>query len=264
MPMRHVTLVVISPSHDRPRRIRLPVAVWRLALVVPLVLVLALAWLLVERFSLVGERSSLRRRTEQLARENARLDVVEKEVARLSRVAYLLQNITGGTADDAMLAKYRAEANRLLGAPLTDSAAVALLDSSESVQSLPSRWPVQGQVTAEFGGDHTGIDIAAPRGTPVRATAAGTVEEAGTDSILGFVVVLAHRDGYATTYGHNSHLVVVPGQNVRAGDVIGFVGSSGQATGPHLHYEVVRNGEALDPRGFLPDTPAAGSGSAMR
>jgi murein DD-endopeptidase MepM/ murein hydrolase activator NlpD len=254
--MQHVTLILLSARHDRPKRIRFPTVVWRCILVLPLLLALGVVWLTVDRFSIVSERASLRGRVEQLEREATRVGMLEQEVARLSRVAYLLENITGSGADDAALQRYRTEARLLLGITEPgDSGATLESRSTDGEDAVPALWPVRGPVTAEFGGKHTGIDIAAPRGTPVRAAASGVVAEATTDSILGFVVVVNHRDGYATLYGHNSHLVVVPGQNVGAGEVVGFVGSSGRSTGPHLHYEVMRNGERLDPRLFLPDAP---------
>ena len=95
---------------------------------------------------------------------------------------------------------------------------------------------------------HRGVDIAAPAGTPIRATAGGTVKFVGVKPGYGNVVIIDHGDGkYETVYAHNSQNIVNVGDRVQPGQVIGYVGSTGKATGPHLHYEVRKNGEPVDP-----------------
>jgi murein DD-endopeptidase MepM/ murein hydrolase activator NlpD len=94
---------------------------------------------------------------------------------------------------------------------------------------------------------HNGIDYAAPHGTPVRATADGSVAFAGSRGGYGNLVEVQHPNGYSTRYGHLSGIAVRPYQPVRQGDLLGFVGSTGLATGPHLHYEVRRRGQPVDP-----------------
>jgi murein DD-endopeptidase MepM/ murein hydrolase activator NlpD len=95
---------------------------------------------------------------------------------------------------------------------------------------------------------HAGLDFAAPQGTPIYATANGTVETAGnTGNGYGNHVVINHGYGYQTLYGHMFRVKVKPGQKVKRGEIIGWVGSTGKSTGPHCHYEVRRNGEAVDP-----------------
>lgn len=94
---------------------------------------------------------------------------------------------------------------------------------------------------------HRGIDLAASTGTPIRATADGSVSTSGWAGGYGLLVAIDHAGGVQTRYGHMSRLNVLPGQQVRQGEVIGFVGSTGASTGPHVHYEVRRNGRAIDP-----------------
>jgi murein DD-endopeptidase MepM/ murein hydrolase activator NlpD len=94
---------------------------------------------------------------------------------------------------------------------------------------------------------HTGIDYAAAYGTPVRATADGSVSFASLRGGYGNLVEVQHPNGYATRYAHLSRIAVRPYQPVRQGDVIGYVGATGLATGPHLHYEVRRKGQPVDP-----------------
>jgi murein DD-endopeptidase MepM/ murein hydrolase activator NlpD len=98
---------------------------------------------------------------------------------------------------------------------------------------------------------HEGIDIAVPSGTPVRASASGTVIHAGWLGGYGNLVVIDHGDGLATAYGHNSALLVAVGQNVSQGETISLSGSTGNSTGPHVHFEVRVNGVPVDPLLYL-------------
>jgi murein DD-endopeptidase MepM/ murein hydrolase activator NlpD len=98
---------------------------------------------------------------------------------------------------------------------------------------------------------HRGIDLAAPTGTPVYAVAAGTVIRSMRDRSYGNVVVIDHHNGYKTLYAHNSKLLVKVGEKVKAGQPIAKVGSTGHSTGPHLHFEIHRSGQRVDPRPYL-------------
>ena len=116
-------------------------------------------------------------------------------------------------------------------------------------------WPVIGPVTSPFGMRwgrmHEGIDIAAPTGTAIRAAAGGSVIYAGWLGGYGNLVVIDHGNGLATAYGHQSSVAVATGQAVSQGQTIGYVGSTGHSTGPHLHFEVRVNGVPVDPLGYL-------------
>lgn len=116
-------------------------------------------------------------------------------------------------------------------------------------------WPVPGTVTSYFGprrrGFHYGIDIAAPTGTPVAAADSGTAVYVGRLGGYGICVMVDHGGGIVTVYGHLSSASVKPGDEVSRGEPIGKVGSTGNATGPHLHFEIRQNGEAVDPLKFF-------------
>jgi murein DD-endopeptidase MepM/ murein hydrolase activator NlpD len=125
----------------------------------------------------------------------------------------------------------------------------------------PSMWPVEGRVASSFGeredpinGEgafHTGVDIDAPSGTPVRAAADGDVTGADMGAGYGRAIVLNHGHDVLTLYGHLSAIAVVPGQHVTRGQVIGYVGQTGRATGPHLHYEVRVHNVPVNPYKYL-------------
>jgi len=99
---------------------------------------------------------------------------------------------------------------------------------------------------------HEGIDLAAPQGTEVLAAREGTVVYVGTDPVLGLHLIIAHEGGLQTIYGHLSSVAVVLNETVRSGTIIGAVGSTGQSTGPHLHFEIRLSGSARDPSSYLP------------
>jgi murein DD-endopeptidase MepM/ murein hydrolase activator NlpD len=106
--------------------------------------------------------------------------------------------------------------------------------------------PVTGNVRL-----HQGIDLAAPEGTEVYAAAAGTVIEIGDDPVYGIYIILSHRDRWTSLYGHLQRVETVLRSNVNSGTLIGRVGTTGQSTGPHLHFELRQDGRALDPSGRL-------------
>jgi len=129
--------------------------------------------------------------------------------------------------------------------------------------ATPSIWPVKGWVTSGFGPRvspftekpawHDGLDIGAAANAPVQAPAQGRVTSVGFDPKLGNVVKLDHGFGIETLYGHLAKTLVKEGQRVKRGDVVGLVGSSGLATGPHLHYMVKVNGQTFDPTKYILD-----------
>jgi murein DD-endopeptidase MepM/ murein hydrolase activator NlpD len=127
--------------------------------------------------------------------------------------------------------------------------------------STPKGWPIMGRITSEFGKRenpihggmefHFGLDIATHSGTPVKATADGIVSFSGWSAGNGNLVVIEHGFGYSTLYAHNSSNAVKVGQRIKRGDIIANVGSTGNTTGPHLHYEIWHNGKPVNPIGFI-------------
>ncbi|AZN99407.1 M23 family metallopeptidase [Mesorhizobium sp. M9A.F.Ca.ET.002.03.1.2] len=143
-----------------------------------------------------------------------------------------------------------------------DEALDALDRLKTEARRLPLANPAPGRsVTSPFGvrtdpllgtaALHSGMDFRAPTGMPAKVTAPGVVVKAGWNGGYGRMVEVDHGNGFATRYGHLSKISVTVGERLDAGDVIGKTGSSGRSTGPHLHYEVRHNGEAIDPLRFL-------------
>jgi len=145
-----------------------------------------------------------------------------------------------------------------------------LLENLESYRSRmdvhlrnhPTLWPINGRISSGFGWrrnpfggrgseHHSGVDIPARTGTQIRATGGGRVTFSGWRNGYGNTIVIDHGNGIQTLYAHNSRNRVSVGQRVERGDIIGYVGSTGRSTGPHLHYEVIVNGTAVNPVPFL-------------
>jgi len=130
-------------------------------------------------------------------------------------------------------------------------------------EATPVGWPVKGQISSPFGmrihpitGEsafHSGIDIRTAPGTPVKATADGIVAFSDWRDDTGYCVVLEHGHGFTTVYAHNRLLHVKVGQRVRRGQEIALSGSTGSSTGPHVHYEVWKEGRHVNPEPYLKD-----------
>ena len=163
---------------------------------------------------------------------------------------------------DSLDAQARADAEEidaLLQVSADLAAKIRAAQAHSTVTRAPSSagfiWPVNAPITSPFGWRwgrmHEGLDLGASYGSPIAAAAAGTVIWAGWEGGYGNLVVIDHGGGIATAYGHQSQIAVSVGQTVARGQVIGYVGSTGHSTGPHLHFEVRVNGQAVDPLGYL-------------
>lgn len=216
-----------------------------------------------------AHQQAQKRRAEVTERERQLADLREK-LARQREVASAARQTT--EHDKRRLLKDRAIWERALAELEQDSAEVAamlqrLQRTSEGQDRLATpwqgklNWPLQGRISSPYGYRvhpiyrvrkmHTGIDIAASSGTPIRAAASGTVVHAARWGGYGNCVILDHGGGLATLYGHCSRLAVNEGGRVTQGQVIAYVGSTGLSTGPHLHFEVRRDGQPVNPMPML-------------
>ena len=164
---------------------------------------------------------------------------------------------------DAMLMKW------------TDGKRSEWLDADgEGREQAGLKLPIAGRITSPFGNRmhpilgsyrfHKGVDVAAPYGAPIAAALDGRVVSAGWHGGYGQQVVLAHANGTETRYGHMSRIAAYPGETVRRGQLIGYVGSTGLSTGPHLHFEVLRGGRAVNPLTVHLETQTALQGDKLQ
>jgi murein DD-endopeptidase MepM/ murein hydrolase activator NlpD len=212
------------------------------------------------------------RQRRQLQKLENRVDAIEDASRRLSEISGVAPEEgqeeegtsprgAGGPAfdlDPASVERLETRTERLESELLMYEAAL------RERARVPSIWPVEGESTDSFGVRsnpfggggaefHSGQDIAAPRGAPVLAAADGKVVQAGWQNGYGQTVVIDHGNGLTTRYGHLSKIEVSAGQELKRGEELGQVGSTGRSTGPHLHYEV-RVGELpVSPRRYLPE-----------
>ena len=260
---RHTRILVIPEDDRRVREYHLSrgMAVTLLGLLA--VAVIALAVLFV---ALAGQQSSLRRFcTLESEMEAARQDIqtvqrLRRELEETRRLQERLLVMLGVTRPPDAAAD--SLAGRGWSPPDPTVRNLPVLAAAGSGPAL-ARWPAAGFVTREFAAGmasdgspaHEGIDIAGAPDTPVLAAADGEVVRAGKDDFLGNFVEIQHGLGYLTVYGHCARLAVNPGDRVLEGQVIAYMGKSGQATATHLHFEVWQQGEVVDPRRLLPGNP---------
>lgn len=250
---RRMTFIVV-PHGGRDLNTRsFEVSYRRLRVVGILLLLAVVVWVVsVGSWLFVSARAA---RVPMLEREIARL---QEENAQVRQLAEALRRLEAQYEQvREMLGADRAGEPGSIWLPRAGesgakSAAEAPADSAEAM--LPTAWPLAGRgfVTrehlAEIPGEHPGIDIAVAEGTYVRAAGGGVVEEAGSDDIYGNFIRIRHAGGYESVYGHASELFVAPADTVRRNEVIALSGNTGRSTAPHLHFEIWKDGQAIDPR----------------
>lgn len=201
----------------------------------------------------------------QLRVENQRVRQLEHEVARLDdfrRRVLALASAGVGTEIELSLEEPRigaATSERPGSLVAKDGTAEGAAEAAaRKAESLPrARWPVEGVVSRDYAvkstpdKEHHGIDIAAPHGTPVLAAWPGVVVFTGVDSVFGQLVIIDHGDDLRSLYGHSSMMVVGMGDWVRGGQEIARVGSTGESSAPHVHFELRHAGKPVDPRPHL-------------
>jgi murein DD-endopeptidase MepM/ murein hydrolase activator NlpD len=203
----------------------------------------------------VAERVAQRRRTAEarlVALKKVRYEQARLRGALQERIDHFLAEADVVARQEATLAAFI----RTNSVPQRASRSAVDPGTDGRVSGAGLIWPVRGPVTSGYGMRwgrmHQGIDIGAGTGVPIRAAKGGTVTFAGTMSGYGNVVIIDHGGGFSTLYAHQSRLGSSVGQDVGQGQVIGYVGSTGHSTGPHLHFETRVNGSPRNPRNYLP------------
>ena len=204
---------------------------------------------------------------------NTRLLQIGK-VLKLPNQDGILHTVRSGDTLDSIAERYNADieeiktANELFSEKIVSGTDLfipgAQLDwvTIQEVNGDLFIWPISGGITSAYGyrvdpfnesrrGFHSGMDISGSTGTPIRAAMAGRVSSVGYDDILGNYVIISHHSGYRTLYGHMSVIRTRTGAYVSVGERIGDVGSTGQSTGPHLHFTVYKNGVTVNPRSLM-------------
>ena len=265
MPTKHGITIFLVP-HSRKKTLSLKLSGWQVVVAAILFAGGIILFLLGIFFGgravkLYAENRSLRAENEKMRTERAKIVRLERELRETTRLRGWMEEQIGYTAGgeepltaSAGGAGFRAVLDRPFRAQLLPE----LEDEAERVRRrrdfVPRGLPVSGSVTARFGemggkflSPHSGVDIAAPAGTPVSAIAAGIVTATLNDPELGLLVEVDHLNGYVSSYGHLSVISRDEGDWVERGDRVGAVGETGHAEGPHVHYRLENRGELVDP-----------------
>jgi murein DD-endopeptidase MepM/ murein hydrolase activator NlpD len=277
---QHYFVVVLAHSlHGRLRRIHIPhqalYVVLGLALLGGFSLFgmvssyLRMTWKVSNYNSLRDEVNILRTKYQELQRENdqkdeqlASLQLMASEVSVALGLKRQLAGTNDITDEGPLVPSYREsleQYNFLKSATFSRFHHTYARAWQKNI--VPSIWPVNGRLLSVFGTRedpfsstgvfHTGVDISAAMGTPVHAAADGIVYQAEWFSGYGKLVVVDHGNGVRTWYGHLSRFEVIPGQEIRRGEVLGYSGATGKVTSPHLHFEVRLGGSPVNPYPYL-------------
>jgi murein DD-endopeptidase MepM/ murein hydrolase activator NlpD len=230
-----------------------------------------------ELFKLKKENRELQHANEQFGRSveslRTQLHSVEDKTRKLAIIAGITtldeqsQGGVGGVrTDEGVASPYRDDVDKMTfkSHRLEKELSVleqTLVQQSQMLSCTPSIAPVRGILTDGFGGrsdpftgepgTHNAVDISSAVGQAVRAPADGIVVKAEWANGYGNVIYISHGYGYSTRYGHLSGYAVRPGQRIKRGDILGYVGSTGRSTGPHLHYEVRLNNNPVNPLAYI-------------
>jgi len=252
-PRPAITILVHRDGDVDSRSVRIPLWLFRTGLItagVVLALVLLGAILYLPVVGVAAQVPGLRSEIASLRAENSQIRRLVATVDSLESQYSKVRGMLGANVGDRP-----ASGTRVPEAP---TIVVQPPRTGVADTGVLHRWPLdergyitRGQLGAGDNAGHSGMDIAVPVGTPVRAAGSGTVVEAVTDPEYGLFVLLRHEDGFETRYAHLSRVLVAAGKPVQAGDVVGLSGNSGRSSAPHLHFEIRQRGQSIDPRTLL-------------
>jgi murein DD-endopeptidase MepM/ murein hydrolase activator NlpD len=251
MDERKLSVIVVPHGDLETKMIEIPYRTLKILLVLTAVVVVALAMMMGFWFNIAGQAARAKRLEQQLT-------TLEAERAKVDSLAQVLSEVE--TQYERVRKMLGADAPSVGKQPLLPALPKAVFrdDDGDGLPDLaaPDSWPLtekgyvtRGVTTSDT--PHPGIDIAVPQNSYVRASGPGVVKVAAEDSIYGNYIVIDHGDGLETLYGHNSRLMVKQGTKVKRQQIIALSGSTGQSTAPHLHFEVRKNGTAIDPYQYV-------------
>lgn len=250
---RSLTIIVVPHGDLETRSFVLSYGKVKVAVVAGVALLLAFAITLAMLFPILAQAArvpALEAELRQLDSERARVAELARTLEEVEAQYERVRQLLGADAPAS------GEAAPILPPLRGDTGAPARREGGEEELSAAiDLWPLatRGYITRALadGGGHTGIDIAVPRNTYIRAAGPGIVRVAGVDEVYGQYVILDHGNGLQTVYGHASRLFVTAGDRVRRGEVLALSGSTGRSTAPHLHFEVRQNGTVVDPLAYV-------------
>jgi murein DD-endopeptidase MepM/ murein hydrolase activator NlpD len=275
---KNVSVLIVPEGEGAVFSFKLPILIFRLTVAAGAVGLVLVLFMFISWSQLLRKASTYDRLAEEnatLLQEHDRIVQLQNRVERLQQLEDQIRRVLGVKVSPDSIVQiieplYAAQGDSLSReeetarpsepvAPGAHPAIYSLTDAGILKEpEIPSLWPLQGFQTRGFEPDeiapergHSGVDIAAREGTVIKATAGGVVIWSGWSTLYGNVIILAHSSEYFSFYGHNQTNLVQPRQQIRRGDPIALLGNTGKSTAPHLHFEIWRGGEPLDPSNIL-------------
>lgn len=263
----HYTLMFVPEDNGKTFTLRIHKYILR-SLICFLVIFLAGLTLLLYKSGEIAAKLQLlyliKMENERLSEDNDQLRKLSEKLVHIEELSKYLERLALPESGEGSKIVNKMPNKDSLPGPKETDALFKLYTGYSSSQgidrfsSIPNIPPVEGWITRKFsadsGGTHTGhqgIDFAAASGTPIRATAAGVIDDIINDRYLGLMVIIRHDDSFMTKYGHCSQILVSKHERVKRGQTIALVGNTGRSTAPHLHYEVLKDGKSIDPLDYL-------------
>ena len=254
---RYVSIIIVPHHKGTQKELEFSYTALRWLGILGAVIFLA-ATLLVVNYGHIywraGQYELMKKRQVEMESQFGRMGEINAEIARLKTVENKLNAMLGVSRQPDTLKMEQITARTPAASETIPAAAgqpAAGLPAESRRTNVPAIMPCKGWISAGMSPGHTGVDIAAREGDPVWAAADGEVSFAGWDNYFGNKIEIKHSDKLTTLYGHNAKLLVKIGDKVKQGQVIALVGTTGQSSGPHLHYEVRFNGQSVDPANYL-------------
>ncbi len=245
------TILVIPDNEEGNHQFvlkRSSIRFWGFTLSVILIVIIGLGYYFIPK---ALDYDELSKKYDLLAEERIKVYNLMQDLRRMKQLDLLIRKTLGPELE----LPYVDESGDTLAVPPPEDDKVAI----SFLENFPSQLPLQGYVTQRLSlssvyqrKNHYGIDIAAKEGEAILASASGYVVFAGWTYDMGNLVILYHGNNYFTYYGHNQRNLVQTNDVIKRGDVIGLVGSTGVSSGPHLHFEIWKDGEPIDPMDFFP------------
>lgn len=256
MKKQHYTLHLISETHKNPFKLTFNSIVARLVLGGIIALLIGIIAGMIYLLPRALKYNDLVVENEQLIVDRLKVTQILSDYNKIRQMDQYIRSVLGSDLNIASLDSNYMDSlfipTGTLGRAGEKSVEISYLDN------VPIYPPVEGYITQGFTNDHVltqdnhyGLDIAAPEGVPIRASASGVVVFSNWTHDLGYTVILYHPNGYFTIYGHNQRNIVEEHQYLKRGDTIGYLGNTGISQGPHLHFEIWREGEPIDPQRMI-------------
>ncbi len=253
MATKYVTVMVISHEDtDNPRRLRMPLWLYRTLLVfIALVLIAPVIYIAVyyDVLARAADAGRLAEENESLRRYQYKVQILEQSLMETRQLMAKITEMAG--LDSVLMADQFGSEDSMTEIDESMINPGSISRSLPPDSPIPDGLPATGWISRGFseipGRKHPGVDMAMPEGTPVFATAFGTVTFAGLDAQYGYMIVMQNNDSIETVFGHNSRNLVQVGDTIFAGQRIALSGNTGQSSAPHLHYEIRINHIPINP-----------------